>query len=105
MRPHRQQPTRLPRPWDSPDKNTGVGYHFLLQCMKVKSERSRSVVSDSLQPHGPQPTGSSVHRSVETLELLYIAAGYVKNHTGAVENSLAVTCFEHSYYMIQKINP
>ena len=36
--PHRRQPTRLPRPWDSPDKNTGVGCHFLLQCMKVKSE-------------------------------------------------------------------
>ena len=35
---HRQQPTRLPRPWDSPDKNTGVGCHFLLQCKKVKSE-------------------------------------------------------------------
>ena len=38
MRPHRRQPTRLPRPWDSPGKNTGVGWHFLLQCMKVKSE-------------------------------------------------------------------
>ena len=37
MRPHRRQPTRLPRPWDSPGKNTGVGCHFLLQCMKVKS--------------------------------------------------------------------
>ena len=36
--PHRQQPTRLPRPWDSPGKNTGGGCHFLLQCMKVKSE-------------------------------------------------------------------
>ena len=38
MRPHRRQPTRLPRPWDSPGKNTGVGCHFLLQCMKVKSQ-------------------------------------------------------------------
>ena len=36
--PHRRQPTRLPRPWDSPGKNTGVGCHFLLQCMKVKNE-------------------------------------------------------------------
>ena len=35
---HRRQPTRLPRPWDSPGKNTGVGCHFLLQCMQVKSE-------------------------------------------------------------------
>ena len=39
VRPHRRQPTRLPRPWDSPGKNTGVGCHFLLQCIKVKSER------------------------------------------------------------------
>ena len=36
VRPHRQQPTRLPRPWDSLGKDTGVGCHFLLQCMKVK---------------------------------------------------------------------
>ena len=38
VRPHRRQPTRLHRPWDSPGKNTGVGCHFLLQCMKVKRE-------------------------------------------------------------------
>ena len=38
VRPHRRQPTRLPRPWDSLGKNIGVGYHFLLQSMKVKSE-------------------------------------------------------------------
>ena len=36
VRPHRRQPTRLPRPWDSPGKNTGVGCHFLLQCRKVE---------------------------------------------------------------------
>ena len=45
-RPHRRQPTRLPRPWDSPGKNTGVSCHFLLQCMKVKSE---SEVAQSVQ--------------------------------------------------------
>jgi len=38
VRPHRWQPTRLPRPWDSPGKNIGAGCHFLPQCMKVKSE-------------------------------------------------------------------
>ena len=38
VQPHRQQPIRLPRPWDSPGKNTGVGCHFLLQRMNVKSE-------------------------------------------------------------------
>jgi len=51
MQPHRQQPTRLPCPWDSPGKNTGVGCHFLLQCMKVKSEsevaQSCPTLSDS----------------------------------------------------------
>ena len=36
VQPHRRKPTRLPRPWDSPGKNNGVGYHFLLQCMKGK---------------------------------------------------------------------
>ena len=41
--PHKWQPTRLRRPWDSPGKNTGVGCHFLLQCMKVKSEWRSSV--------------------------------------------------------------
>ena len=38
VQPHRWQPIRLPRPWDSQSKNTGVGCHFLLQCVKVKSE-------------------------------------------------------------------
>ena len=38
VRPHRRQPSRLPHPWDSPGKNTGVGCHFLLQCIKVKSK-------------------------------------------------------------------
>ena len=38
VRPHRWQPTRLPHPWDSLGKTTGVGCHFLLQCMKVKSQ-------------------------------------------------------------------
>ena len=42
MQPLRRQHTRLPRPWDSPGKNTRVGYHFLLQCMKVK-EKSEKV--------------------------------------------------------------
>ena len=50
--PRRWQPTRLHCPWDSPGKNTGVGCHFLLQCIKVESE---SEVAQS-RPHGPQPT-------------------------------------------------
>ena len=56
VRPHRRQPTRLPRPWDSPGKNTGVGCHFLLQCTKVKSESEVAQSCPTLRPHGLQPT-------------------------------------------------
>ena len=62
VRPHRQQPTRLPHPWDSPGKNTGVGCHFLLQCMKVKSESEAA--QSCLTLHDPMdcsPPGSSIH--------------------------------------------
>ena len=48
VRPHRWQPTRLPCPWDSPGKNAGVGCHFLLQCMKVKSENEVAQSSPTL---------------------------------------------------------
>ena len=62
VRPHRWQPTRLPRPWDSPGKNTGVGCHLLLQCMKVKSEsevaQSCPTLSDPMDSSWP---GSSTH--------------------------------------------
>ena len=56
VRPHRQQPTRIPRPWDSPGKNTGVGCHFLLQGMKVKSESEVTQSCPTQRPHGLQPT-------------------------------------------------
>ena len=61
-RPQRQQPTRLPHPWDSPGKNTGVGCHFLLQCMKVKSESE--VAQSCLTLRDPMDCslpGSSIH--------------------------------------------
>ena len=51
VRPHRQQPTRLPRPWDSPGKNTGVDCHFLLQYRKVKSESEVAQSRPTLRPH------------------------------------------------------
>ena len=55
VRPHRRQPTRLPPPWDSPSKNTGVGCHCL-QYMKVKSESEVAHSCPTQQPHGLQPT-------------------------------------------------
>ena len=62
LRPHRRQPTRLLCPWDSPGKNTGVGCHFLLQCMKGKSEsevaQSCPTLSDPVDCSLP---GSSIH--------------------------------------------
>ena len=62
VRPHRRQPTRLPRPWDSPGKNTGVGCHFLLQCMKVKNESEVAQLFPTLSdPMDCSLPGSSVH--------------------------------------------
>ena len=62
MRPHRLQPTRLLRPWDSPGKNTGVGCHFLLQCMKVKIESEVTQSCPTLSdPMDCSPPGSSIH--------------------------------------------
>ena len=62
VRPHRPQPTRPRRPWDSPGKNTGVRCHFLLQCVQVKSEsevaQSCPTLSDPMDCSLP---GSSVH--------------------------------------------
>ena len=56
------QPTRLPGPWHSPDKNTGVGCHFLLQCMNVNSESELAQSSPTLSdPMDCSPPGSSVH--------------------------------------------
>ena len=62
VRPHRRRPARLLRPWDAPGKNTGVGHHFLLQCMKVESEsevaQSCPTLSDPMDCSLP---GSSIH--------------------------------------------
>ena len=81
LRPHRRKPTRLPCPWDSPGKNTGVGCHFLLQCMKVKSERevaqSCPTRSDPMDCSLP---GSSVHGIFQGRVLEWGATAF-SNHT------------------------
>ena len=62
MQPQRWQPTRLPHPWDSPGKNTGVGCHFLLQYIKVKSESEVAQLCPTLSdPMDCSLPGSSVH--------------------------------------------
>ena len=74
MRPHRWQPSRLLCPWDSPGKNTGVGCHFPLQCMKVKSEsevaQSYLTLSDPMDCSLP---GSSVHGIFQARVLEWVA--------------------------------
>ena len=65
---HRRQPTRLPRPWDSPGKNTGVGCQFLLQCMKVKMKvksLSRVPCPTLHDPMDCSLPGSSAHGSFQ----------------------------------------
>ena len=74
VRPHSWQPTRLPRPWDSPGKNTGVGCHFLLQRMKVKSEgevaQSCLTLSDPMDCSLPD---SSIHGIFQARVLEWVA--------------------------------
>ena len=73
----RWQPTRLPRPWDSPGKNTGVGFHFLLQCIKVKSESE--VTQSCLTPSDPMDCslpGSSVHGIFQARVLEWVAIAF-----------------------------
>ena len=79
VRPHRRQPTRLPRPWDSPGNNTGVGCHFLLQCMKVKSESE--VAQSCLTPRDPMdcsPPGSAIHGIFQARGLEWGAIAFSK---------------------------
>ena len=81
VRPHRRQPTRLPRPWDSPGKNTVVGCHFLLQSRKVKSEsevtQSCPTLSDPMDCSLP---GSSIHGICQARVLEWGAIAFSKIH-------------------------
>ena len=85
--PHRWQPTRLPRPWDSPGKNTGVGCHFPLQYMKVKREsevaQSYPTLSDPMDCSLP---GSSIHGifQARVLEWGAIAFSACRAYTGRI---------------------
>ena len=99
VQPHRRQPTRLPRPWDSSGRNAGVGCHFLLQCMKVKSEsevtRSCPTLSNPMDCSLP---GSSVlgNFQARVLEWGSIAFSVIKhsphqNQTALPGHSLKFT--------------
>ena len=73
VRPHRRQPTRLRHSWDSPGKNTGVGCHFLLQCVKVKSLSKCLTLRD---PMDCSPRGTSVHGIFQARVLEWIAIAF-----------------------------
>ena len=86
VRPQRRQPTRFPGPWDSPGKNTGVGCHFLLQCMKVKSESEVAQLCPTpSDPMDCSPPGSSIHGicQARVLEWVAIAFSDMKLHTSS----------------------
>ena len=84
MRPNGRQPTRLPRLWDSPGKNTGVGCHFLLQCLKVKSESQ--VTQSYLTLHDPMDCslpGSSIRGIFQARVLEWGAIAFSEHHLGS----------------------
>ena len=75
--PHRRQSTRLRHPWDPPGKNTGVGCHFLLQCMKVKSESEVTQSCPTLSdPMDCSPPGSSIHEIFQASVLKWDAIAF-----------------------------
>ena len=84
VRRHRRQPTRPRHPWDSPGKNTGVGCHFLLQRMEVKSEsevaQSCPTVHDPMDSSLP---GSSIHGIFQARVLEWVALSSPKNYLTA----------------------
>ena len=91
--PHRRQPTRLPCPWDSPGKNTGVGCHFLLQCMKVKSESEVAQSCPTL--HDPMDwslPGSSIHGIFQARVLEWVAIAFSTRGSSQPNYQTRVSC-------------
>ena len=106
MRPHRLQPTRLPRPWDSPDKNTGVGCHFLFQCMKVKreSEVAQSCPTSS-DPMDCSLPGSSVHGIFQWSGVPLPSPSFTTGKLFPSENYCLLLIFQEiSYLMVPPIH-
>ena len=90
VQPYKWQPTRLRRPWDSPGKNTGVGCHFLLQCMKVKNESEVAQSYPTLRdPMDCSLPGSSIHGIFQARVLEWGAIAF----SGAHVTALLLKCF------------
>ena len=98
VRPHRRQPTRLPHPWVSPGKNTGVGCPFLLQCMKAKSESEVAQSCLTLSnPMGCSLPGSSVHGIFQARVLEWGAIAFFPS-LGLLKSNAAVIFVDKSLY-------
>ena len=101
VRPHRWQPTRLPHPWDSPGKNTGVGCHFLLQCMKVKSESEVAQSCPTLRdPMDYSLPGSSIHGIFQARVLEWVAISFSKDSTDTNNRLVSRIMFKLPYNCI-----
>ena len=101
VQPHRWQPIRLRRLWDSPSKNTGVRCHFLLQCMKMKSESEVAqlcqTLSDLMDCSLP---GSSIHGIFQARVLEWGATAFSAWPTECTKNSNNNNrqCLHNAYY-------
>ena len=103
VRPHRQQPTRLPRPWDSPGKNTGVGCHFLLQCMKVNSESKVAQSCPTLRnPVDCSLLGSSAHGIFQARVLEWVAIAFSKRYPRMyiLSSQVIQSCVEQTLILV-----
>ena len=103
VRPQRRQPTRLPHPWDSPGKNTGVGCHFLLQCMKGKSESEVAQSCPTLRdPMVCSLPGSSVHGICQARVLEWGAIAFSKKYSSLSIRFLTIVLSIYTYIEIYK---
>ena len=93
LRPHRWQPSRLHHPWYSPGKNTGVGCHFLLQGMKVKSESEVAQLCLTLSdPMDCSPPGSSAHGTFQVRALEWSANAFSAMSSGGLCQFRLLVC-------------
>ena len=96
MQPHGLQPTRLPRPWDSPGKNIGVGHHFLLQCTKVKSESEAAESYLTLRdPMDCSLPGSSIHGIFQARILEWVATSLLQGIFPTQGSNPCLLCLLH----------
>ena len=96
VRPHRRQPTRLHHPWDSPGKNTGAGCHFLLQCIKLKSESEVPQSCPTLcNPMDCSLPTSSIHGSFQARVLEWGAMAF--SNSDSTHTQLQLCLLLHQY--------